>query len=120
MKNLLFVFAIFSINCLQSQTTLTYPFESHFIDNGKEERIWIKHTHKVDIMKNEIIISDQTNEFIYTITKDTIPKPEKGYTVYEVIRNNTKLMIMRPADFSFFMVLNTKSKSVWALSNYEF
>jgi UDP-N-acetylglucosamine 2-epimerase len=120
MKALLIVFALFSVQYVRSQTTYTYPFESHFIDNGKEERKWIDHSHKVIVKKNEIIISDKSNEYVYTITKESIPKPEKGYTVYEVIRNGKRLSIMRPADFSYFMVMESRDKPVWVLSDSKF
>jgi hypothetical protein len=120
MKALLIVFALFSVQYVRSQTTYTYPFESHFIDDKKSERKWITRSHTVTVKKKEIIISDESNDYVYTITKESIPKPEKGYTVYEVIKNGKKLMIMRPADFSYFMVMESKDKPVWVLSDSKF
>lgn len=75
---------VFSLRCIhftQSTITDTYNYEAHFIKDLDEKIDWTSCGYFVTIIGLKIVKSDRSKSFTYLITKESITKTEKGYTV---------------------------------------
>jgi hypothetical protein len=120
MKILFLVFSPLTIQCTQSTVTHAYAYESHFIKELNDGFEWRSCNYNVTISGSQMVIDDRSKSYTYAIKKESIPKPDKGYTVYEVIIKATPLMIMRPKDWSYVSIMNEKDSTVWMLSKTAF